>query len=186
MPVQPVPAAQVPQMYVPTLKDGVTQATPDAWPLGNVQTQKLAAFMPWKHNHIGIVGTSGTGKTTGVGYLVVSHALRHDVHVVIVDGDSGASWAPFAPWVEHIPADERNIGDVLAEVDKEITRRGEILAQRGALTWEQTNGVIRPMMVIVEEFGDLRSRLGAVSKTSGEALDTRMEGLVGADARPAS
>ena len=126
-PPQPVDV----EPYVPTLRDAVASAQPYVWPVGyNPQTQKLAAYKMLTHHHAGIVGSSGTGKTSGVGFLMVSHALRQNVHTVILDGDGGASWAGFAPYTEHIPTDDYNLPDMLRTLEKEMDRRVGMLASR--------------------------------------------------------
>lgn len=180
-PVKVEPPPAVPQLPAPapadlTINDAVRSATPDWWTIGQANGQ-LVGFNPMHKPHIGIVGSTGTGKTTGMGFLIAAHALRNGWHVVVLDADDGAAWTAFSMQAERVETDGATFAKQIGAVYTEFERRVNLLHTTGAT---DINGVanVRRMLVVIEEYGDLVRQLRIRDKTAADTVDSQLDGMM--------
>jgi hypothetical protein len=150
-----------------TLKQAVERSTPDAWIIGqNQETGKLAYFKPNEAIHLAILGATGTGKTESTGMLIVGYALRNGWRAIILDGKGGADWRKFERWCEYQDTDSSNFVDALRPIQSEYERRCELLRFENAPQ-------MQPMLVLIEEYGDINDTMSAKAKAiANSILDT--------------
>lgn len=142
------PAVEAPSVQRLYLRQVLERATPNQLIVGqDNDTGDLAIFDPTQSIHAGIVGATGTGKTTSAGYTLVAQALRTGYHVVILDPKGGSDWSAWrnhAEWhasdAEVFPA---QIDALWNEHSRRITHGGQH----------------HPVLVLIEEYGDLIAQL---------------------------
>lgn len=131
------------------------------WIVGRSNAGALATFDPATHVHCAILGATGTGKSEGVGMMLLAHALRLGWQTVILDGKGGKDWSSFASACEYHRAEPSSFPDQVASLVGEYQRR--------------RNGEVEPMplWVVVEEYGDLNYNMSqAQSKRANDGLAT--------------
>ncbi len=167
-PATPLPALPAPVTPVTPRLDllgAVTQSTPDAWIVGQAETGALAMFNPRAHAHAAIVGATGTGKTTSVGYALVLQAMRQRYHCIILDPDGGSDWSRFAHHCEWHEADRTTFGDQVGALHRLFESRID-------------GASVQPTFVVLEEYGDLIRQLRSVSRTDADAVDGMLDTLL--------
>lgn len=147
------------------LLDALTLSTSNNWIVGQAADGKLAAFNPLTHAHVGVVGATGTGKTTSVGYTLALQALSQKYHVVIFDPPGGEDWSRFAKHVEYHETDRTTF---LAQVSS--------LYQ---LFESRTDGArSQPIFGIIEEYGDLIRQMRTVNRADADEVDAMIDTLL--------
>lgn len=157
-------AAPVQRLY---LSQVLERATPMQLIVGQDDaTGDLAIFDPTQSIHAGIVGATGTGKTTSAGYTLVAQALRTGYHVVILDPKGGSDWSAWrnhAEWhasdAEVFPA---QIDALWNEHSRRITHGGQH----------------QPVLVLIEEYGDLIAQLRRLDRQRAAAADAMLDRLM--------
>lgn len=151
-----------------TAHSAVRESAPDRWIVGqNPQTGELAAFCPAQHAHAGIVGSTGTGKTS-LGFMLVLEALSAGFGVTILDPDSGADWRQFAGVAEWHPTDAETFPDQIAALYAEYVRR------------RRNPGVdYQPRMVVLEEWGDMLRQLRGRSRNTAQRVGDMVDEMAG-------
>ena len=160
-----------------SLADGLHQGDAQNWPLGYAADGTLATFAPLRHAHAGIVGATGTGKTSSVGYLLAAHALRNGWHVVILDADNGNAWTPFAAHAEHVEADAETLPDQMAALYDEFQRRARLLADAGAADMLAMPDAPPRVLAVIEEYGDLMRTLRLRSPKAADTVDAQLDSI---------
>ena len=148
-----------------------------AWPLGYAADGAIAWFNPAMHAHVAIVGGTGTGKTTSVGYLLACHALRQGWHVIILDADDGSAWGAFGMQAELHATDATQFAPQIAALHREFERRMHLLAEAGAPDVSHLAGV-RRVLVVIEEYGDLSHTLRRRDRSEAAAVDGTLDTLL--------
>src|SRR3990167_1809769 len=117
--VVPVAVSSQLALPAPTIQpfsaaDALAKSTGSKWIVGQSDDGQLATFEPERHFSAGIVGATGTGKTSSVGFLMVLAALRAGWHVVVVNPDGncpppngGPGWHLFEKSLELHETDPR-------------------------------------------------------------------------------
>lgn len=129
-------------------------------------TGDLAIFDPTQAIHAGIVGATGTGKTTSAGYTLVAQALRTGYHVVIIDPKGGADWSAWRNHAEWHASDAEVFPAQLDMLWNEHSRR---VAQ---------GGQHQPVLVLIEEYGDLIAQLRRLDRQRAAAADAMLDRLM--------
>lgn len=137
----------------------------DHWTVGQADDGSLCQFQPALHSHAAIVGNTGTGKTTSVAALIAAQAVRNRWHVLILDPDGGADWSPFASVAEHHETDRATFADQIAAVHRIYEQR-----QDGANK--------RPILVVMEEYGDIINQLRMVSRKDADHVDAMLDSML--------
>ena len=160
------PAVIVTQPAAPprlSLTDALGQSTGSRWIVGQGDDGQIAAFEPARHAHAAIVGATGTGKTRSVGYALALGALRAGWHVVILDPDGGADWSPFASHAEWHESDRSNFPGQIETLHAFYERRA---------------GNPRPILIVIEEYGDLIRQLRTASRSSADQVDAWLDSIL--------
>jgi hypothetical protein len=166
--VEPQPQANAPapvrRLY---LREVLERATPNQLLVGQDDaTGDLAIFDPEQSVHAGIVGATGTGKTTSAGFTLVAQALRVGYHVVILDPKGGADWSAWRTHAEWHPSDPEAFPAQVDALWREHARR--IAA----------GGQHQPVLVVIEEYGDLIARLRRADRKRADATDATLDRLM--------
>lgn len=161
----PAPAPQPPVARL-SLADALAQSTGSRWVVGQSDSGDLAAFEPARHAHGGIVGSTGTGKTTSVGFGMALAAIRAGWHVVIIDPDGGTNWQPFAAYAEWHEADRASFPGQVESIHRLYEHRAT------------ASGNPRPVIVFLEEYGDLIRQLRTASRSDADHVDGMLDSIL--------
>ena len=165
----PAPAQEAQPVAPPaprlSLTDALGQSTGSRWIVGQGDDGQIAAFEPESHAHAAIVGATGTGKTTSIGFSVALAALRAGWHVVILDPDGGSNWQPFSAAAEWHNSDRSTFPGQIESIYNLYERRANL-----------TNP--RPVLVVVEEYGDLIRQLRSASRSTADATETMIDSIL--------
>ena len=154
----PIPAMAGQAMSV---SQAFIQSSANRWVVGRSTAGVLATFDPAMHVHCAVLGSTGTGKSEGVGMMLLAHALRMGWQTVILDGKGGADWSHFQGVSEYHRADYDTFPDQVDHLVGEYQRR--------------RNGEADPppLWVVVEEYGDLNYGMSrAQSQRANDGLAT--------------
>ena len=163
-----------------TYKAAIESATPERWIAGQNNTGALAIFDPIRYIHAGVIGSTGTGKTTSIGYSLVAQALRTGYHPIIFDPKGGADWSPWANHAEWHETDATVFPDQVAALWAEHERRVSLLREAGASTIADLPDEVRPvrLLPVLEEYGDLISQLRRCDRKVADATDNTLDRLL--------
>ena len=149
-----------------SLPEVVNQAQHDRIIVGqSAETGELAIFNPAVHGHGGIIGSTGTGKTTGAAFTAVTAAIRAGYHVVILDPDGGQDWGVFRTHAEWMEADRETFPDQIAALSREYLRRAD-------------GGQHTPLLVVLEEYGDMAAQLRAIKRSDADSVDNALDAIL--------
>ena len=159
-----------------TLREVLDRATPTALLAGQDDAGQLATFDPRSSVHAGVVGSTGTGKTSYVGYTLVAQALRTGYHVVLIDPKGGADWQPWARHAEWHPSDPATFPTQVDALWREHARRADLIQQAGARTVDEIG--VPHTLVVIEEYGDLIAQLRRGDRKRADATDATLDRLM--------
>lgn len=147
------------------LTDALSQSTPQKWLLGQDDTGQTVAFDPATQQNLGIVGATGTGKTTGSGFHALLLALKFGWHPVILDPKGGADLSRFDVHCEWNATDADIFGEQMALIRREHDRRAAILRDHQAPNIDALRTKELPhILVFCEEYGDMWEQIAATKK----------------------
>lgn len=158
------------------LRRVLEQATPHAWVVGQSDTGELAIFNPAASIHAGIVGSTGSGKTTSAGFVLAAQALRTGCHVVILDPKNGADWSAWRNHAEWHASDPELFERQVAALWHEHERRQRMMLERNASDIAEIGE--RQALVIIEEYGDLIAQLRRTDRKRADATDATLDRLM--------
>lgn len=143
------------------LKDAIAQSSADRFVLGQADDGALCTINPRAVVHFGILGSTGCGKTASTGFHLAMAAMRSGYRVIILDGKGGMDWSVFADVAEVHDTDRSTFLDQMEVISREYVRRME-LARRYQVKHVAMlqRADVPPLLVIIEEFGDLARSLG--------------------------
>lgn len=147
----------LPGLQPMTIGQAFQQSTPTSWILGRSATGNLARFDAKTDVHAAILGATGTGKSAGVGLMMLAHAMRLGWRIVILDGKGGDDWSPFARQVEY----HESFPDVFPDQVRHLVNEYD----------NRRNGRVpcAPMIVVIEEYGDINDSMSRLQKASANA-----------------
>lgn len=148
-----------------SLTDALSQSTGSRWIVGQADDGRLAAFEPSTHAHAAIVGSTGTGKTRSVGYALALAAIRSGWHVLILDPDGGADWSPFRSHTEWQETDRSTFPGQIENIYNFYERRASLDSPR-------------PVLVVIEEYGDLIRQLRTTSRSTADQVDVQLDSIL--------
>lgn len=159
----PAPAPEPVRLL--TVNDAITQAQTNRIVIGQSQaTGALAVYDPTVHGHAAIIGSTGTGKTTGAAMTAVASAIRAGYHVIILDPDGGSDWGAFRSHAEWMEADRETLPDQINALNREYLRRKD--------------GAGQPLLIVIEEYGDLLAQLHAAKRGDAESVDNALDAIL--------
>ncbi len=165
-----------------TAQDAFAQSDSNRWILGQSPTTgQLFELNLREAAHLGIVGSTGCGKTSYSALMLMAYAVRNKYRVVIADGKNGADWSKYQHIVEYYPLDYANVGHIVKQMVGEYEKRQAILNQHSVNSiWELPSGVIkpRPTLFIVDEFGAVMDSLRAANKNAYKAVELDLGNLL--------
>lgn len=160
-----------------TLLEAFTQSNSDWWVLGQNEIG-ACRFSIMDAQHVGILGATGTGKTASTATLMMLCALKSSFHVICLDGKGGMDWMRYKSHIEVYPTDYALIGDQINEVYRQYQIRLKDLARVGASDIYELAKVshqIKPIMVILEEFGSTMDMLKAESNSAHKTTEAQIK-----------
>jgi len=171
------PISQSPRL---TLRRVLERATPTALLAGQSDDGALATFNPRDSIHAGVIGATGTGKTTSVGYGLVAQALRTGHHVIVLDPKGGADWQPWSNHLEWHASDYQCFPDQIDALWAEHERRTALLREAGARSLDDPviAGAIPHSLIVIEEYGDLIAQLRRSARKRADAVDDTLDRLM--------
>ena len=174
----PAPApVQVTQPITPpaprlSLTDALSQSTGHKWIVGQSDSGALATFEPSVHFSAGILGSTGTAKTSSAAFTLALSALRAGWHVVTINPngnrrppDGGPDWYLLEDHIE------------LHETDPALFP-GQVETIYNFYQRRATLSNPRPVMIFFEEYGNLFKHLRVRSKADGDAVDLMLDTLL--------
>jgi len=178
----PEPEAPPPPPALPllNLRSAYEQSTPERFILGqNPESGKLAVFNPVESVHAGIIGVTGTRKTTSVGYTLAGQALRHGYHLITLDPKGGVDWRAFANHGEWVGVDPSNYADAIEGLWREHDTRHRTVIRAGVNNLRDLNGQAPPpVLVILEEYGDMIRQLRRTDRKQADQVDDWLDRML--------
>ncbi|MBI1296678.1 hypothetical protein GC175_17115 [bacterium] len=168
---------EVPRTAAPQLTgvDAIKQSTADNFILGQDDSGRICAVNPRTAVHLGVVGAPGCGKTVSTGYQVAFDALRAGYQLLILDGKGGVDWKAWQQVGEWYVADAGLLPDQLAHVHQEYERRMAIAERHQVAHISRLQSEdLPPIMVIVEEYGNMRMRM---KNADADRIETMIDDL---------
>jgi hypothetical protein len=152
--------------------DAMKESTVDKFILGQADNGKTCDLSLRTAVHVGIIGASGCGKTASTGFQLALTALSRGYRVIILDGKCGMDWTPFDTVAERHDTDRHSFLPQMEAVHQEYEQRLDI-AKRYQVRHisELRTADYPPVLVIVEEYGDL-------ARLTPRAQMTRIEGML--------
>lgn len=176
--VEPSPPSPPPPPTL-SLPDVIRQSTPERWIIGqSPDNRSLATLDLRKSIHVGVIGATGTGKTASLGFLIAAHAIRSGYHVVILDPKGGADWRPWAKHAEWHAADYGTFADQVRGVEAEHDRRYLTVQRAEATDVMALPNPPRPVLVVIEEYGDLIDQLRKAKAGDAAKVDAMLDRLL--------
>lgn len=170
-PVEPVETQRPPAPRLDATT-ALAQSTGSRWILGQADDGSTIAFEPARHFSLGIIGVTGTGKTSSVGFGAALAALRAGWHVAVInpDGnrrppDGGPGWYMLESHIELHDTDPTVFPSQVEAVYKFFERRATLTSPR-------------PVLVIFEEYGDINRHLRKRSKSDADAVDVMLDTIL--------
>lgn len=175
----PTPAAPTPEpVQRIKLSEAINRSSATQLIAGQADDGALAVFDPRASIHGGIVGASGTGKTSSAGYAIAAQALRNHYHLVIIDPKGGADWSPWATHAEWHESAPDVFPQQVEALFAEHERRMKLVTAAGVRTIDDVPGAPPHTLVILEEYGDLISQLRRGDKRTADATDNLLDRLM--------
>ena len=150
----------------------LAQSTGSRWILGQADDGATLAFEPARHFSLGILGSTGTGKTSSIGFAAALAALRAGWHVAVInpDGnrrppDGGPGWYMLESHIELHDTDPMTFPSQVETVYNFFERRATLANPR-------------PVLVIFEEYGDINRHLRKRSKADADAVDVMLDTIL--------
>ena len=152
--------------------DALSKSTGSRWVVGQADDGQLIAFEPERHFSAGVVGATGTGKTSSVGFLLTLAALRAGWHVVVINPDGntpppngGPGWHLFERAVELHETDPMLFPGQVETVYNFYQRRASLSNPR-------------PVLLVFEEYGDTIRHLRKRSRSDADQVDIWLDTLL--------
>lgn len=161
---QPASPVEQPQPQRLRLRRVIESAEPQRWFAGQDEAGNLAHLDISQSIHAGIVGATGTGKTSSLGYTLAAQAIRTGHHLVILDPKGGVDWRPWAGVAEWHASDPTLFPQQVAALWRAHERR---LASGGV-----------PTVVLIEEYGDLIGQLRRTDRQAADETDNLLDRLM--------
>lgn len=164
-PDRQLPAPPAEPVRLLTVDEAVATAAPDRLLIGQNEAGQPAVFNPMLHGHAGIVGGTGTGKTTSAAFTAAVAALRAGYGLVILDPEGGTDWGTFQQHAELLETDRETFPGQVTALVREYERRA-------------TNPAASRLLVVIEEYGDLIRQLRAANRSDAEHVDNALDLLL--------
>jgi ABC-type oligopeptide transport system ATPase subunit len=155
-----------------SLTDAFHQSTPDNWILGQNERGPFN-FSIKESQHVGILGASGTGKTSGTGVLMMLNALKSRFHVIALDGKDGIDWMCFKDYIEVYPTNDQVISEQVDAIYRQYKSRMKNLAIQEVDHYSKLDVQVKPIMVIMEEFGNSMDTLKVMDSGAHAATEAQ-------------
>lgn len=159
-----------------SLTDAFAKSGPDRWLLGQ-NNSGPCEFSIMDAQHVGILGATGCGKTASTALLMMLCALKSKFHVICLDGKGGMDWMRYKSHIEVYPTDYAMVGDQVNELYHAYTMRMKALSMAGASDISELDYEMKPVMVIMEEFGATMDLLKGESSKQHAAVEKMIKDI---------
>lgn len=147
------------------------QSTANRWLLGQSDAGATYSLDLASSVHVGLLGATGTGKTSSTALMIALNARRHGYQVVVLDGKGGIDWRPYAAAIEVWAADYTTIGDQLATIERlHRGRMATLQSHDAANIGELTDISYPPTLVIIEEYGYISQALRSADSSAADRV----------------
>ena len=161
------------------LTDAWQQSTDTRWLLGQSASGKPYSLDLTSAVHVGLLGATGTGKTSSTALLLALHARRHGYEVLVLDGKGGVDWSPYAGAFDVQPTDYTTFGDQITAIERIHRQRMATLKANNAPTIRHLTDVsYPPLLVIVEEAGYTAQSLRMADSSQAEHVANMQSNLM--------
>lgn len=162
-----------------TLQQAIDQSVNGRWIVGQSEINgELSVVDLHSIVHLGLIGAPGVGKTSSTGLLIAFYAVRDGMQVVCLDAKGGEDWKQYDRFFEVQECDATTFPKQLGAITKEYNRRLALLKENKWVDYTQSNGAIVPMLVILEEFGELMDKLKVADKAMYDRIENALTTLM--------
>lgn len=162
-----------------SLTDAWESSDNNKWILGQSEIDgTLCKIDLKKSGHLAIIGAPGVGKTASTGLLVASYAVSDNYIVLCLDAKDGLDWTEYEDYFEVQETNESIFHLQFAEIAKEHNRRSALLKENKWKNIDESNGQIRHVLVILEEFGYLMQKISLTDGPLYKKLLTAVTNLM--------
>lgn len=163
LPVQNFPEESPVEVQPMTLPDAWRQTTRSNWILGYHSETSEPFNFSLIDGHVGLLGGTGTGKTTFMAYLLIAYALRYRYQVAVFDGKNITDYGSLKPYIQYQGVDYESFPTYLEGIWETYTERSQALKESGFNTIEEL-GNYPPLLIILEELGAVMDGLKLVNQ----------------------
>lgn len=162
-----------------TLKEAIEQSVGGRWIIGQSEIDGELSIVDLKAAiHVGLIGAPGVGKTSSTGLLIAFYAVRDGMQVVCLDAKGGEDWKQYDRFFDVQECDEESFPSQLGAVTKEYNRRLHLLNENKWVDYTQSNGEIKPMLIILEEFGELMDKMKQADSKMYDRIEVALTTLM--------
>lgn len=163
---QSTPLLAEPETYdIISIDEAIKQSNKTNWIVGQSKlTGKLSTINIRDIVHLGIVGSSNTGKTSSTGLLATYYARKSGFHVLVLDAKGMLDWKPYGKWFEVHQTDSNVFKEQLRHIVKIYMDRKQQMNQLGLNNFHDGGHNLEPILIVLEEFGTLSDDLRSVKQ----------------------
>ena len=177
LPSPDLPQAMPIEIVPMTLPEAWKLTTRDRWVLGyHAETNEPFTFS-LTDGHTGVLGATGTGKTTFMVYLLIAYALRYRYQVAVFDGKNVSDYGALKSYIQYQGVDYESFPTYLEGIWATYQERADALRESGCQTIEEL-GTYPPLLIILEELGAVMDGLRLVNQRAYKRATTYLGQLL--------
>lgn len=159
-----------------SLLEALKQSTVDSWMLGQNDTSYCQINI-YDLVHLGLIGATGTGKSSSTALLIMLHALKNGFHVIALDAKS-VDWTRYNTHIEAYATDYTTFPNQVDQLCALHDNRMLAVKNAGVSNIDELPSKLNHILVILEEFGYLCQSLKSSDKQQYEQTISKLSNLM--------
>lgn len=166
----------IPTVKQLSLPEAIKQSTSDSWLIGQNDYGQCQINI-YDLVHLGLIGATGTGKSSSTALLIMLHALRNNFHVIALDAKS-VDWERYNSHIEAYSTDYLTFPNQVDQLCLIHEQRMIEVKNHGVSNIDELPYKLPHVLVILEEFGYLCQSLKAANKQQYEQTISQLSNLM--------
>lgn len=165
----------IPTIKQLTLVEAIKQSTDTNWTIGQNDTNYCDINI-YDLVHVGVIGATGTGKSSSTALLMMLQALKNNFHVIALDAKS-VDWERYNNHIEAYSTDYQSFPNQVDQLCLLHEQRMLLVKNAGVSNVDELEAIPH-VFVIMEEFGFLCQSLKAANKQQYEQTISKLSNLM--------
>lgn len=165
----------IPTIKQLTLVEAIKQSTDTNWTIGQNDTNYCDINI-YDLVHVGVIGATGTGKSSSTALLMMLQALKNNFHVIALDAKS-VDWERYNSHIEAYSTDYQSFPNQVDQLCLLHEQRMLLVKNAGVSNVDELEAIPH-VLVIMEEFGFLCQSLKAANKQQYEQTISKLSNLM--------